>query len=410
MSLVTLACSGGAEWGRDRSDDTLLAAPPTIRDSAGVTIVENAEPQWAPGSEWQVGGLLTSIGEVTGEPAYELFRVLDATRQSDGTVAVGNSSTGEIRFFRQDGTFIRTVGSTGGGPGEFRGSRALRALRRVAGDTLVAWDIYGQSVSVFAPEGEFVRSFRLDGPAQQHFFAGIFGDRSILMRVFERGWEGPVDNLPEGLRRRNISLHYYGVDHTLTNSLRDIPDSDAFQARWGSQGMMTTEAPFGRRTTINVGGSKTYIATGDSDEIAVRDRSGKLQMLIRRTMEPIAVTSEMIRRDRDARISGESDELEASSVEPRVMRMIADLPYPSVLPPYSDTVLDSELNLWVEEFRVTADDPTDWSVFDNEGIWLGRVTLPRGLGIFEIGADYILGKSVDDMEVERVEVYELVKG
>ena len=216
--LVITACSGGAEANRRSVERAAVATPPAIRDSAEITIVENVEPQWAPGSEWQVGDLLTSIGEVQGEPSHELYRALDATRQQDGTVAVGVSSSGEIRFFRQDGTFVRTVGSTGGGPGEFRGGMALRALRRVAGDTLVAWDIYGQTVSVFDPAGEFVRSFRLDGPAQQHFYAGIFSDRSLLMLVYHSTRASPNESLPEGILRPAIALHRYGVDHRLAHS------------------------------------------------------------------------------------------------------------------------------------------------------------------------------------------------
>jgi hypothetical protein len=224
LPLLALACTGGD--GEGSSKGTPLAIPPTVRDSAGITIVENVEPQWAAGSEWRVGGLLTVIGEVPGDPAHELFRAREGTRQSNGDVAVGNSSNGEIRLFRQDGSHIRTVGSTGGGPGEFRGANAMRALQRVPGDTLIAWDIYAQRVSVFAPDGEFVRSFGLAGPAQQHFFGGIFADRSLQMVVYESSRDESSGTLPEGLNRRNTSLHHYGVDHSLSNSIRGIPGSD----------------------------------------------------------------------------------------------------------------------------------------------------------------------------------------
>jgi hypothetical protein len=173
--------------------------------------------------------------------------------------------------------------------------------------------------------------------------------------------------------------------------------------------MMSIDAPFGRETSINVGGSSTFVATGDSDEISVYDQEGTLERLIRRMGEPIFVTPEMIRRDRATRTDQERGGLEKSNVEPRVRRMIDELPYPDVIPPYGMTVLDSEMNLWVEEFRVTESDPADWSVFDDEGVWLGRVTLPKGLEIYEIGADYILGRSLDELDVERIEVYQLMK-
>jgi len=56
------------------------------------------------------------------------------------------------------------------------------------------------------------------------------------------------------------------------------------------------------------------------------------------------------------------------------------------------------------------DEPANWSVFAPDGVWLGRVTLPSGLEVYEIGSDYILGRSMDEMDVERILVYELVKG
>lgn len=408
LLLLVHGCSPGTETDGGRRGSTQGTTPPAIRDSAGITIVENAEPQWPSGSAWQVGGLVTSIGTATGDPEHELYQVLDATRLSDGTVVVGNSRSGEIRFFSEDGAFVRTVGSTGGGPGEFRAD-ALRALSHVAGDTLIAWDIYAQSFSVFAPDGEFVRSFKLDGSQRQHSFAGIFEDRSVLMHVFDHTYSGPVEDMPEGIARTPMILYRYGLDHRLVSSIEGILYSDRFQARWGPWGMMSTEAPFGRITTVNAGGTRVYVATGDRDEIAVYDRSGNIRMLIRRTLAPTYVTPAMIGHDRTRRLEEEEAHLAESGVTPRVRRMIAELPYPEVLPSYGRTVLDAELALWVEEFRVNDDDPYEWSVFDDGGIWLGRVSLPEGLEVFEIGTDYILGKMVDDVGVERVEVYELVR-
>lgn len=409
LSLLSAACSGGNEAGGQVSGGDLLPSPPVIRDSAGITIVENAEPQWAPGSEWQVGPLLTSIGDVPGDPAHELYRARDATRHSDGTVAVANSSNGEIRFFNADGSFLRTVGSTGGGPGEFRGASALRALTGVAGDTLIAWDIYGQLVSVFAPDGGFVRSFGLNGPAQQHFFAGSYGDGSLLLFVIEYPADEPIERMPEGIVPRKVTVHRYGVDHQLISSIREIPNTDAFQARWGPFGMIFVDPPFGRRTSISAGSTSTYVSTGHSDEVTVHNQAGELERVIRRTLDPTPVTSEMADEDRARRLREESSELEEMDVDPRVRRMIHDLPCPEFLPPYGITLVDSEGYLWMEEFQVTRGKPADWSVFDPQGVWLGRVTLPTGLEVFEIGSDYILGRAKDELEVERIVVHGLIK-
>ena len=195
----------------------------------------------------------------------------------------------------------------------------------------------------------------------------------------------------------------------MTHSHDGIPWTDQFQAKWGLRGMMFVDPPFGRVTSINAGDLNTYVATGDSDEVSVYDLNRNLLKLIRRVGEPVPVTPEMMEGDRTRRMNKEKRELEEMRTEPRVIRMIEALPYPEFLPPYGLTMLDSEMNLWVEEFRVTEDDPPDWSVFDPEGVWLGRVTLPAGLEVYEIGSDYILGRSLDEMDVERIEVFQLLK-
>ncbi len=132
-------------------------------------------------------------------------------------------------------------------------------------------------------------------------------------------------------------------------------------------------------------------------------------MLIRRTAPPVPVTGESIRRDRDSRLREAEEIAEDRRVAPETIRLYESLPYPPVLPPYKRTRVDSESNLWVQDFQVSGDGPNRWSVFDESGSWLGRVDLPDGLLVFEIGSDYVLGRTTDELEVEHVELFELIK-
>jgi hypothetical protein len=47
-------------------------------------------------------------------------------------------------------------------------------------------------------------------------------------------------------------------------------------------------------------------------------------------------------------------------------------------------------------------EPSSWSVFDPEGVWLGDVELPAGFAPIEIGADYVLGFGRDADENQQV--------
>ena len=50
-----------------------------------------------------------------------------------------------------------------------------------------------------------------------------------------------------------------------------------------------------------------------------------------------------------------------------------------------------------------------WSVFDVEGFFLGRVTMPHEFSPLDIGPDYVLGLWRDEDDVEHVRMYELIE-
>ena len=66
-------------------------------------------------------------------------------------------------------------------------------------------------------------------------------------------------------------------------------------------------------------------------------------------------------------------------------------------------------NLWVKEYSRPTDERPRWSVFDREGRWLGTVETPDGFRVQQIGPDWILGVEKDELEVEHVRMYPLVK-
>ncbi|MEJ2204371.1 MAG: hypothetical protein P8170_09690 [Gemmatimonadota bacterium] len=52
---------------------------------------------------------------------------------------------------------------------------------------------------------------------------------------------------------------------------------------------------------------------------------------------------------------------------------------------------------------------SDWAVFDPAGQWLGEVETPRGGRIWEIGSDDLLGTRRDELDVEEVRMYGILK-
>ena len=66
-------------------------------------------------------------------------------------------------------------------------------------------------------------------------------------------------------------------------------------------------------------------------------------------------------------------------------------------------------HLWLEEFEPPGEDRPGalWTVLDPEGRVLGWVETPDGLEIYEIGADYLLGHTRDELGVEYVQLWSM---
>ncbi len=54
-------------------------------------------------------------------------------------------------------------------------------------------------------------------------------------------------------------------------------------------------------------------------------------------------------------------------------------------------------------------DNNEWRVLTSEAVELGRVSLPRGLEVYRMGLDYVLGRTVDPDGFERIALHRLVR-
>ena len=91
-------------------------------------------------------------------------------------------------------------------------------------------------------------------------------------------------------------------------------------------------------------------------------------------------------------------------------RLVSRIPVPAARPEYSGLVLDRLGNLWVRRGPTSEGGPraTEYLVFDRTGALLGSLLLPP-MRVLEIGADYIIGVHEDELEVQYVQTFELVK-
>lgn len=92
-------------------------------------------------------------------------------------------------------------------------------------------------------------------------------------------------------------------------------------------------------------------------------------------------------------------------------------PRAETLPVLHSIHLDAVGNLWVEPHSLHGAEVPPFQVYAPNGDWLGTVALPPGLDLgtggirtgFEVGDDDVIGVWVDDLGVEHVRQYALVK-
>lgn len=82
----------------------------------GIVVHNTGEPLWAPGEEWQVVEELR-FGSAMSEGPDLFGAIYSFDVDAWGRIFVLDDQAQEVRIFDSDGTFVRTVGKKGEGPG-----------------------------------------------------------------------------------------------------------------------------------------------------------------------------------------------------------------------------------------------------------------------------------------------------
>ena len=142
-SLCTLTCL----LGMGCTDPSSFPSTATVRDSAGVPIVENFLPAWGDGDAWTVDP--DPVFDLSGLVDDELFRPYSPWLLGDGRTVLFNSGACEVRFYDDTG-FLNASGGCGGGPGEYTQSSTIVLW---PGDSLLVYDQGLRRITLLDGEG-----------------------------------------------------------------------------------------------------------------------------------------------------------------------------------------------------------------------------------------------------------------
>jgi hypothetical protein len=406
LTAVTVGACADSEKVDDRAIWT---------DSAGVTMVHYPS---LPSLE--EGRIVLSpepeliIGHEGAEPAYEFFRIVGVAHLIDGTLVIANAGTVQLRFFDSDGQFLRSIGQRGEGPGEFMN---MRGLWLTGGDSLAVWD-GGSSLSLFSPDGEFVRSARIAGTPftgfrQQFFVRGVLRDGRVV------GFLPSIPPPPGGEPHRAADLlAFKAFDDAQWDSVQVTPGHESFSETVPENpdriSLMSTT--LGAYSFAAAAGSTVALVDAADFRIELYDPDGRLSTVISAALPDIPVTARLLDAHIESAIElfppGTSDQAREAFRE-----RIRNAPLASVLPKVRTVFVDSEDRIWVERFGEPGSHTSRWEVFERDGTWIGRIEMPDGFarGItptvapgFSVASERVSGVWLDpETKLETVRVYRI---
>jgi hypothetical protein len=399
-------------------DKTVQADLLVNADSVSPVIVDNRSPKYGPGAFWRIQPepLMTTAAGASGGDAP--LDIPSAYRLADGRVILGDGGlfgSHRIMTYSSEGRLLATFGRRGDGPCEFMQLWWIAAYR---GDSIAAFDYARSSVTIFDRRGRCGRSVKL--PAwSAHPPAGTTGFSDGADGVFD---DGSFLAYPNGVVDISAGPGFTWYKHLL---LRVHPGGATWdtlgsfnltQARW--DGTRQHHVPFAATAQKVTGGAFFYFADGATNTIQQFTRLGGEGLTIKWNTphrETGATELELYREDYIRRAS-RGDALHEPLTRQRVDILLQGQLPAATLPVTRSIVADAVHNIWAQEYGTAAralgvDMAGDdlWNVFDPVGEWLGAVAIPSRLRVTDIGDDYVLGVWEDEMGVQSVRQYRLVK-
>lgn len=394
-ALAVGACAGGeSAWSG------------TVTDSAGISIVQNPEA-----GVWPAGGGPTvteelSIGTAEGDPNYQFALISGLDVASDGSIFVLDMQGRHVQVYDAAGTYVRTVGGPGSGPGEL--SQFTIGLLVTAGDTVLVPDLGAQRLNRYLPDGTPA------GEVSTPMAAGVAArwaerpDGQVIQEARIMKLPGMEDVEPKLLLIRRTP------GGEMIDTLLSIPVGQPVEfSTEGGQLSMQVRLFESEPVWAMAEDGKVFFAMNADYSITVYSADGRIERIIRRPMARKPLTDS----DKQAFMTLLKRQWELAGVPPQAMDMLMNsVGFADYYPAFANLLGGPGGTLWVQRIRTGEDvaegvefDPQDagspdFDVFDREGRYLGVVTLPDRFNPIRVMGDRMFGVWRDDLDVQHVKV------
>lgn len=374
LFVLSAACAGNAPTGASSHRFTV-----TVEDGVEVALTTGGPKYDGEIFEYEKVRTLHPDPDV---PESYIGYVGAMTMAEDGTIFVADGQAGRVVAFAPDGSFVRTFGRRGQGPGEFR----TPALLEVVDGVLWAEDLVAQRSHAFALDGTLLRTATIPQRArgERGLIDGYWwflADGRIVISEFGR----LRDEQHNYLRAEMLVIDADGNPLAraetpwlaVTEGVQALVRSDAMAVDLQFRGL--SDGQYSRRYGF-------FLMSADRPEVRVYDLEGELARSLRIDLPARPVTN-----DDRARVEQRLEEAlqralnpdASSSSRPDPERARFERDNPRYVDPkdyWQGMFVDDKGFVWLmplpDHGGYQSGPPWPWLVLSPEGEFLGRTTAP----------------------------------
>jgi len=400
ISAVAVALAAGA-----CSGDAGIPSAEVV-DSAGVRVVSYDLTDVPIPTYRTVASHDLEVGTQDGAPEYAFSSIPDLAVTSDGSIVVSDAVARELRVYAAGGTYVRTIGRRGEGPGEFSGAPMIAGI---AGDTMFAFDARTVRVTSFGLDGELIETTSPGTDEIGRPQSMIRQDDGTYLMVSRWVAPGAEEELYDvRMELDSIVIEHVDATGALIDTMRVMAERSRARRvqspRAGVFSVLQADTPYSPRAFVRSDGTRARLAFSDAFELELRDSRGEVATILRVLGVGHPATADDIRAVQEARLR---EELGDGEIAPAVRRLNLDF-LPDRLPAFASVRISDEGDIWVALMEYDASGGYDWLVFTPAGELRGSVHTPADLQLFAIRGDHIVGVFRDELDVPYVRRHPLV--
>jgi hypothetical protein len=304
----------------------------TIEQEDGVTVVKNPKEPMYEENVFSLEEEL-SIGEAEGREEYMFSQIRSMAVDDVGRIYVLDARESQVKVFDQNGTYIRSIGKRGQGPGEFITPLSIS----ITGQNELVVDDFRSRLVIFSLEGEFKKNINI---------------AKIGLASIDIDSEGSMVGIAIVREKENPRYELKKFDSDL-NYLHSLGSSPLPSASGGGLNpfMGIIRSQIDNNDQVVCGYPENY-------EIKIFDKEGNLKRKIMKEYDLIEITEEEIKEEKE----GAPADIKLS--------------IPKYHSAYRWFTTDDEGRIYVMTWERAAEGEENYyDVFDSEGKFIAKIPL-----------------------------------